>query len=79
MMAMKSIKSNGFFAGIGAFCFYRVPFYLLSVLGFVVCIFRLPDEETLQMLNVSFPVVGILAGISLQKWPCNAQNTSNNA
>jgi hypothetical protein len=48
MMAMKSIKSNGFFAGIGAFCFYRVPFYLLSVLGFVVCIFRLPDEETLQ-------------------------------
>jgi len=50
----------------------RGPYYLLYVLtlGFMVCIFLLPDGETLKMLNVAFPVVAIVAGISFSWAQC---------
>jgi hypothetical protein len=55
-----------------AFCFIHAPFYLLCViaLAFVIALFKLPPEESLQALNVSFPVVGILAGISFTWAQC---------
>jgi hypothetical protein len=57
---------------IRAILFRKAPFYLLYVLTgcFVLCVFRLPDKESLNMLNFSFPVVGILAGIAFSWTQC---------
>jgi hypothetical protein len=69
------MKKNNVVKGIRkcfAFSLLRGPYYLLYVLtlGFMVCIFLLPDEETLKMLNIAFPVVAIVAGISFSWAQC---------
>jgi hypothetical protein len=57
---------------ISSFIFLQAPFYLLYplTLAFVIAVFKLPDEEAMQMLNISFPVVGILAGIAFSWAQC---------
>ena len=59
-------------SNINAVLFFKAPFYLLYVLTgcFVLCVFRLPDKDTLNMLNYAFPVVGILAGIAFSWAQC---------
>ena len=60
------------FRKLAALIFLQVPFYLLYVLTlvFVIAVFRMQDEEALQMLNISFPVVGALAAISFSWAQC---------
>jgi hypothetical protein len=69
---MKNTGKNKVIANISVVLFLKAPFYLLYVftLCFVLCVFRLPDEEALIMLNISFPVVGILAGIAFSWAQC---------
>jgi hypothetical protein len=69
---MKNTGKYKVFTAIRAICFYKAPFFILYLLtlAFVIAIFKLPDEESLHLLNISFPVVGILAGISFSWAQC---------
>jgi hypothetical protein len=69
---MKNTGKNRVIAGISGLLFFKAPFYLLYALTFcfVLCVFRLPGNESLNLLNISFPVVGILAGIAFSWAQC---------
>jgi hypothetical protein len=71
-ICIKNTGKNRVFAEIGVFLFFKAPFYLLYALTFcfVIVVFILPCNESLNMLNISFPVVGILAGISFSWAQC---------
>ena len=69
------MKKNSTINGIRKFILFtllRGPYYLLYVLttAFMVCIFLLPGRETLTMLNIAFPVVAIVTGISFSWTQC---------
>jgi hypothetical protein len=69
---MKNTGKNRVIAGISGLLFFKAPFYLLYAFTFcfVICVFRLPGGESLNLLNFSFPVVGILAGIAFSWAQC---------
>ncbi|MBN1127745.1 MAG: hypothetical protein JXA71_02090 [Chitinispirillaceae bacterium] len=57
---MKNTGKYRVLSAISAFFFFKAPFYLLYALTvcFVLCVFILPDEQAINLLNISFPVVG---------------------
>jgi hypothetical protein len=69
---MKNTSKYKALSAIGVFLFFKAPFYLLYALTFcfVLVVFILPCDESLNLLNISFPVVGILAGISFSWAQC---------